>query len=376
MPSKISYLTPLLVAVGMILQLAGCSTINEMFPDRSGEYKQAQTTAPLEVPPDLTTTSMGDTLIVKDGSTTLSGYTSARNTIQGRGGSMVLPDQAGVELKRDKDRFWLVVQGDPSEVWQDARGFWLENGFPIVKEDPVIGTLETGWVESRTSIPQGPIRNVVGRVFDKAYTSPYQDRYRMRLEVGETPGYTDIYISHQGVQEIVTDANDEGATKWGPRPSDPGLESEMLKKMMIFLGALPQQVEELADQPATTEPERASAELIQKGDGEATLVVHEDYSRAWRSIGIALERIDFAVHDRDRQEGVYFVRYNDPLKGPNKKGLFSGWWGGDEEKAEIYQIKLNDDGADTRVVVMNEAGEPETSVTGVRILTLLYEQLR
>ena len=67
-----------------------------------------------------------------------------------------------------------------------------------------------------------------------------------------------------------------------------------------------------------------------------------------------------------------------PLKS-EKKGALSKlafWSGDDEEQVATYQIKLNDDGANTRVVVLNAAGEPETSVTAVRILTLLYEELR
>ena len=70
---------------------------------------------------------------------------------------------------------------------------------------------------------------------------------------------------------------------------------------------------------------------------------------------------------------------NDPLKGQKDSGLLSKlafWSSDDEEKVQHYQIKLSDDGEDTRVVVLNKDGGPEISVTGVRILTLLYEELK
>ena len=120
------------------------------------------------------------------------------------------------------------------------------------------------------------------------------------------------------------------------------------------------------------------AELIQQDSGQATLVVHEGFARAWRSVGIALGRVDFAVDDRDRSIGIYYVRYNDPLKGQNKRSFFSklAFWSDDDEQVERFQVKLTDDGVDTRVVVLNAEGESESSVTAVRILTLLHEELQ
>ena len=366
-----------LLALVMLPTVTACSWLNNVFPDRSKDYQKAKPSASLEVPPDLTTTAVTDGLVVPSESTTLSGYTTARKTSGARAGeSVVLPSQESLSLERYQDRAWLVVQGDPAAVWPEAREFWLENGFLIVTEDPATGILETDWAENRAKIPQGPIRRLVGRVWDQAYSSAYRDRYRMRLERGEKPGTTELFITHQGVEEILTSESDESATVWGPRPKDPGLESEMLKRMMIYLGVQPEQAEQML---AEEKPVQIHAELIQQDSGQATLVVHDDYSKAWRNVGIVLDRVDFAVEDRDRLQGIYYVRYNDPLKDQKDKGLLSKlafWSSDDEQQVQHYQIKLSDDGADTRVVVLNEEGDPEISVTGVRILRLLHEELK
>ena len=366
-----------LLALIMLPSLTACSWLDNLFPDRSRDYRKAEPAPSLEVPPDLTTTPVTDSLVVPSDSTTLSGYTTARKTLGNRSGdSAVLPSQESLSLERYQDKAWLVVQGEPGAVWPEAREFWLENGFFIMTEDPATGILETDWVENRAKIPQGPIRKLVGRVWDQAYSSAYRDRYRMRLERGEKPGTTELFITHQGVEEILTSESDESATVWGPRPKDPGLESQMLKRMMIYLGVQPEQAEQML---AEEKPVRIQAELIQQDSGQATLVVHDDYSKAWRNVGIVLDRVDFAVEDRDRLQGIYYVRYNDPLKGKKDKGLLSKlafWSSDDEQQVQHYQIKLSDSGADTRVVVLDEAGEPEASVTGVRILTLLYEELK
>ena len=149
----------------------------------------------------------------------------------------------------------------------------------------------------------------------------------------------------------------------------------MLKQVMVYLGATPQRAEQLF---AAQTPAPDQAELTKSGDGQPVLVVHKSFPQAWRSVGITLDRVDFAVEDRDRSAGTYYVRYNDPLK-HQKKGFLSklAFWSDDEtDKVTTYQIKLVDDGADTRVMVLNEKGEAEATVTPVRILTLLYEELR
>jgi outer membrane protein assembly factor BamC len=373
---RILFASGLLVTAALLQSLAACSWLNNAFPDRSKDYKKAETGRSLEVPPDLTTTTTSDALVVPEGETTLSGYTSARQTLVRGGSAPVLPGQEGITLQRDRDRAWLVVDADPRSVWSKAREFWLENGFLIVSEDPTIGVLETDWVENREYIPQGVIRSLISRIWEGAYTSAYQDRYRMRLENGERSDTTEVFISHQGIQEQMEGSSDSTQTYvWMPRPSDPGLESTMLKKLMIYMGVAPQQAEQ---QVAAKEPQPERAELIQQESGGAVLVIHEGFARAWRSVGITLDRVDFAVEDRDRSSGIYYVRYNDPLKG-QKKGVLSKlafWSSSDDEKVVTYQIKLTDEGADTRVVVLDAAGKPELSVTAVRILTLLHEELR
>jgi outer membrane protein assembly factor BamC len=107
-------------------------------------------------------------------------------------------------------------------------------------------------------------------------------------------------------------------------------------------------------------------------------VIHEDYDKSWRNVGIVLDRVGFAVEDRDRLQGLYYVRYSDPLKSQNKGSFLSklAFWSDDEQKVDHYRIKLTDDGADTRVVVQDADGKPEKSVTAVRILNLLYDELK
>jgi outer membrane protein assembly factor BamC len=356
--------------------LPACSWLDNTFPDKSKDYKRAEPARSLEVPPDLTTTPTSDALVVPSESNTLSGYTSARQSLdrQQPGVAGVLPDQDNLRFERDDDHAWLVIEGDPQAVWPRAREFWVENGFLIASEDPVLGTLQTDWVENRAAIPKGPIRSLLGRVYENAYSSAYRDRYRMRLERGQQPGTTEMFITQQGVEEIVVAGGEEGTTKWGPRPPDPGLESLMLKRMMIYLGVQPAEAEEIV---ATAEPQRARADLVQQDSGAAALVIHSEFTKAWRDVGIVLDRVGFVVEDRNREEGLYYVRYSDPLK-RSDEGFLSrlAFWSDDDQSVDHFRIKLNDDGADTRVVVQNAEGEAEVSATAVRILNVLHDELK
>ncbi len=361
----------------LITSLSACTWLDKTFPDKTQDYKRAEPAAALDVPPDLNSTPTSDSLVTPSGSAaTLSGYTSARQSLHARQpGNAVLPAQDGLRFERDHGHAWLVVQGEPQAVWPRAREFWLENGFLIARENPSLGTLQTDWVENRASIPKGPIRSLISRVYENAYSSAYRDRYRMRLERGETPGTTEVYITQQGVEEVLVSQEVDSDTKWVPRPADPGLESEMLKRLMIHLGVQPAKAEQLAATPA---PARARAELVQQDSGQTALVVHREFEKAWRDVGIVLDRVGFVVEDRNRAQGLYYVRYSDPLK-EQKKGLLSklAFWSDDEsQKVDHYQIKLSDDGTDTRVVVQNAEGQAEISPTAVRILNVLYDDLK
>jgi outer membrane protein assembly factor BamC len=150
----------------------------------------------------------------------------------------------------------------------------------------------------------------------------------------------------------------------------------MLRRLMVYLGAS----EQRATQAIAGQASKASkARLVQEG-GETVLLIDEELRNAWRTTGLALDRVGFAVEDRDRSAGIYYVRYDDPSKGQEKKkGFLSklAFWSSDKvDTVTQYQVKLTGEGQTTRVVVRDEGGQRDDSPTAQRILTLLSEQLR
>jgi outer membrane protein assembly factor BamC len=360
-------------ALSVLMLATACSVLNKVAPGRKVDYKKSQTTAPLEVPPDLTSTSINEApdLLNAPGGTS---YSEISKSEPDTGRSTVLPQNAGIHVERDGNQEWLLIDAPPAEVWPKMRDFWMQQGFLIKMEDPRLGILETGWSENRADIPSGFIRNMLGKVMDFAYSAATRDQYRVRLEHGTTPGTTELYLTQRGMEEVVTGTPGEGSTIWKPRPSDPELEAEMLKRLMVFMGV----EEQKAKTMLATKPKQPSrAELVSDSKG-VMLMDKEDFSRSWRRTGVALDRIGFAVEDRNREKGIYFVRYNDPLADDDKKGWFSSlaFWSSDKKESKQYQIALIAQGAQTQIIVNDNDGKRENSSTAKRILTLLEEQLR
>lgn len=364
-----------------MLLAAGCSSFE--VPGSKIDYKSTSRLPPLEVPPDLTRPSGDDRFVVPDANprstATYSAYSQERTGEARTTRTGVLPTQDNARIERAGSQRWLVVKGSPDALWPVVREFWQEAGFIVNVEMPGAGIMETDWAENRARIPQSGLRGFFGRVLDSVYDSSERDKFRTRLERGVEPGTTEIYISHRGMEEVYTsNQTDTADTRWQPRPPNPELEVEMLGRLMGRLGVEPERVKSQLAAPVAAP--RAS---LSKGGAGSMLTLTEEFDRAWRRVGLALDRIGFTVEDRDRSKGLYFVRYIDP-DADNKTGKANeGWlsklkfWGRDKKpSAEQYRILVKAEGQSTAVNVLNKEGAAETSDTANRILTLLFEQLK
>jgi outer membrane protein assembly factor BamC len=371
------------LAVVAALALAGCSS--SMF-DSKIDYKSSGQLPALEIPPDLTAPARDGRFALPETrqSATLSGYQQERKE-QGRPGTTsLLPQAENVRLERAGSERWLVVQEPPEKVWPAVREFWQERGFNIKSESAEAGVMETDWAENRANLPQDFIRGLLGRVAEQLYSTAERDKFRTRLERTQDGKGTEVYISHRGMQEVYTPStgsnrgSNEGQTTWQPRQPDAGLEAEFLRRLMVRLGVS----EERAKLAAGAGPPPNRAEIVKSSDGLQLLQVNEPFDRAWRRVGLALDRVGFTVEDRDRQNGLYFVRYADPESDMQKKdserGLLSRLFGSSDPKvkAEQYRVQVKPEKEASTVNVLNKDGGTESSSTAQRILALLHEQLK
>lgn len=366
----------LFIISAVTLGLVGCKSVTT---NDTVDYKSAGAVRGpnLAYPPDLITAQADRRYIVQDGSATMSEYNAAvKKSIQTR--KNVMTGIPGMRIARDGERRWLVVEKPAPELYPQIKDFWQENGFLLVTDSPSTGIMETDWAQNRAKISQDFIRSILGSALDSIYDTGERDKYKTRLEVTK-PGETEIYITQRGaIEKCMNDAT--GAciyTIWTARPNDPDLEAVFLARLMERLGMTQEQAKAQVAVPLG--PKSPKAKLVQDGVNTAHIEIASGFDRAWRDTGLALDRSNFTVEDRNRSSGAYYVRYVNPKDLGDTKGFFSNLFSSKDEsglKAKIYSVVVKSTGENTAsIYVQNAEGKPENTPAGLQLLTLLTEQL-
>jgi outer membrane protein assembly factor BamC len=371
----------------IVLLVAACSSlpdVSDYLPDQTLDYKrQREASDDLAVPPNLLAGKYDDAMDIPEpgGTATYSQYAAEKHKHHEVATSgEVLPEFKDVTLKREGDNRWLVVKATPQQVWPRVVAFWRSQGILLVEQDPSVGVMKTGWMENRAEIRKDYITNILRMVVGGLYETSTRDQYRVRLEPGSEPGTTDIYLTERGMVEKVVNSEISGNedTIWEPGSSDPGKEAIMLRRLMVYLGVSEQQAARAIAQ-SETPGGTGMARLTQGTGGQPELVIDQDFPQAWRLTGLALDRVGFAVQDQDRTQGIYYVRYESGATAKKKGGFFSRlafWRSKEAEAVSQYRVKLTSQGKQTRVAVLDQAGQPANPTSAQRILKLLQAEIR
>jgi outer membrane protein assembly factor BamC len=266
-----------------------------------------------------------------------------------------------------------VVKRPADQLWGPVRDFWQESGFLLAIYQANLGIMETDWAENRAKLPQDFIRQAIGKVLDSLYSTGERDKFRTRME-RNAAGETEIYISHRGMIEVYSAANNQkDQTAWQPRAADPELEAEFLRRLMVKLGTPAEQAKSLV---ASAVPQTSSR--VATVNNAPVVQINEGFDRAWRRVGLALDRTGFTVEDRDRSQGMYFVRYVEPNPDKKEPGFFAKLFGGSAPAVPPlkYRIALKSEGESTTVSVLNATGAPETSANAQRIVQVIAADLK
>lgn len=360
----------LAIALGSLIALTGCGALS--LEGDKVDYKSAVKAPTLEIPPDLTQLSRDGRYVAPRGNVSASEM-QASQPLTVASTTIAAPEMGDVRIERDGDQRRLVIKRPADALWEPVRTFWQDSGFTLATADQAVGIMETDWAENRAKIPQDFIRSSLGKVLDNLYSTGERDKFRIRFE--KTPnGDTEIYVTHRGMKEVY-DSSSRDSTVWQPRPADPELETEFLRRMMIKLGVTQQQAAaaQVVDvQPAAPTVRLATVNQI------PTLEVADGFDRAWRRVGVSLDRTGFTVEDRNRAEGLYFVRYVAPIANKKERGFFSKLFTSapDAPAPLKYRIVLRSSDNSTTVSVLNQAGNPESSQNAERILKVLFDDLK
>lgn len=364
------------LTLGLLLSsmlLSGCSTINDTLVGEKIDYKSAAKKGPsLDVPPDLSQLTRDNRYAVPGVAVTANTFQSDKASRAGQVG-IAASSVGDVRIERSGNQRWLVVNRPADKLWEPVREFWKTSGFQLAIDQQDLGIIETDFAENRAKLPQDFIRNTLGRVLENLYSTGERDKFRTRMERTASGG-TEIFISHRGMIEVVTNSSSTStSTVWQPRPADPELEAEFLRRLMVQLGVSPDQSKALIAVDAARQTSR-----IETVNNQQVLLVDDGFDRAWRRVGLGLDRTGFTVEDRDRSKGLYFVRYVAPLSDNKSSGFFGNLF---SSKAAApaplkYQIVLTAKGDMTSVTVLNADGKPDTTGNAQRIFKVLADDLK
>ncbi len=372
--SKFSLLLILSMLIS-VLGLAGCSSTPEK------EKTPEQLARPLEVPPDLSSLPPEDSLSsgFLNKESKYSTYSEKKEQKIRSNDPIVkltkplLPEFEAVKIYKAGSQQWLVVKSEAEPLWFSIRRFIKLIGFEITVQTPETGIMETNW-KTKKPLVLGKTAGFLSSALGSFYATDKRDQYRFRLERGIEPGTMEVYVSHRGMEEVLASGGfvDVAETIWQPRPSDPELEVEVLRLLMFHLGTSEEKIDTIAR--GITPLEKVK---LKKNDDNITILwMGEKLDRAWRRVGISLDRTYFTVQDRDRTVSIYYVKYFNP-NAEAEKGFFSSIIGDDEpEEPQYYQVALRKVEDGTTVEIRDKEGDILDDEDGLRILKLLYKQLK
>ena len=329
-----NYLSIVLIS----LALASCSKVTDpvkkiSLGSRDVNYQADEKVDSLIIPPDLTApNSQG-------------AFTEVEEIVDD---NQILPRVQNIEIKRDKYRRWLLVELPPSKVWVLSKEFFRSYGFIIEKENQKIGLLETDYLEIETKVPDkslGAIRAALSKALKTQYGLPIADKYRIRIEPTVNPMESEVYLTLSSIGEVVS-----GATRvWQPREKDVELETEMLLKLMVFLGN--DKSDAITKIQSNNNESNVNISVVLSETGYATLLFPFDKQESWKLLGWALDELSIDIDDRDQIEGSYFINVT-----PNK-GFFSKLLAS-TSITKTYQLILKEDtNSQTRVIFVDFSEE-------------------
>jgi outer membrane protein assembly factor BamC len=354
----------LALSLGGCISLGGDDKEEEQISlgERSIGYYSDKTVTSLEIPPDLTKPSSQNEFKLENYVTgiqedTLS-FSEKDNTI--KEASSILRTLANIEVKKSGDRRWLLVDKKPDAVWNLSKSFFKSHGFSIKKTNKKIGMMETDFLENHPEIPDkslGVIRSMLKKAIAARYALPIVDKYRIRIEPADNGDKSEVYLSLTSMEEVLTKAgSDDENTIWQSRPKDQALETEMLYRLMTFLGSDHAVAREKIIQ--AKEDQTLTVSLSKGVNGYAKLTFSLNQYDTWDNMGWALDQLNIDVDDKDVKEGSFYIN----VARTEDQGLWSRMFGDDAIK-KSFQILVRQTSDNETEVYFNDISEENEQAT-------------
>ncbi|MBP6115533.1 MAG: outer membrane protein assembly factor BamC [Neisseriaceae bacterium] len=360
-----------------VMSLTACASSNPAEPKLDYQSPSAPKEVSLAVPPDLTTPNMDPRYVIPQGAVTATQIANAgKRGQQVTGNPALLPQVKDIHIERDGAQRWLAIDNKTAdEIWPQLKQFWQEMGFVMASEEPQIGLMQTEWAENRAKLPNDGLRKLFEKVgLGNVYSTSERDQFVIRME--RSNNGVNVFFGHKGMEEVY-DSKNKDTTVWQPRPSDPNLEAALLGRFMMYLGLNEEQVsQQLAQNDA---PTGSLARIVGN-----TVELQDSGERAYRRVGLALDRVGLTVIQENRERALYLVKpadlEADAIK-TDKPGVFTRWFGKKqeavvEEKPQLIVSVVPTSQGTSAVTILNEDGSPYQGKDANTFLSRLQTELR
>ena len=313
------------IVLTIILILTGCAT------EDKGLYRHSKTMGGLEVPPDLTRPQKIDTYTVPE----IGAELRIKPLTEGA---------SRVKVIRDGAQRWLEIEENTDVLWRRLREYWSDHEVKLAWENRGLGIMETEWV----------------RHYENDFA---KDRFRIRLEPGRSNDkITELYLSHQGVQEEFV--NGTAVTSWGERPNDSELEIEVLGQILVYLG-LPREKAEKAKKEA----KKAESKVSMIKGKTPTLLIKGEEKKAIKTLEQAVNRLGHVIVKRIKADGILEIDAEERAEG------FKPGFAEVEGQRSKYRLRYQSKDEGVRVVMLDERNEADGSAFAMETLSRLYEHM-
>jgi outer membrane protein assembly factor BamC len=342
--------------------LVGCTSLDEIpIIDKvtQPDYVSSKKSKKLEIPPELDELSSSDSFTVNGEPTSFKQYLNKDEKNKEK--NLINLDEK-IKVVKSGNMRWLVIPARQKEVWPVVEKFWEDMGFEIYSSKRA-GIIETRWIAESDIKKDDDGLSRFDAWLEALANTTSRRKFRTRIEDGVEEGKTEIYLSQRSsskgigdhynrkskhyentinpdtvyqIQEYKSeDEADEAEMKSNYKDDDLEIQYELLRRLMVRLGSSDLSAKDSLDNAV----EIKQADLVQE-DGYKSLLLKDNYGRAWRRLSLAIDMVGFLVEDKNRSNGVFYIKYSnieiDDQAPKKKKGMLSklAFWADDDEPEE------------------------------------------
>jgi len=327
-------------------------------------YYSNKSVSSLKVPPDLTLPSQENAFKIGEFAKVQEHVISfsEKDKIVSEANS-ILRTPSNVSVEKYGPRRWLRVNKKADDVWDLSRAFLKQQGFAINYTNKKIGVIETDYVENKPYISDqnvGLIRSMIRKATGQSYSLPVIDKYRIRIEPLDEKDETEVHLSLTSFHEIVINQGkgvEEGEnTIWQPIEKDTTIETEMLYRLMVFLGG---EASESIEKIKTAQEKKIINVKVSDGlNGFAKLVFNSDLYSTWDNMSWALDQRNITLEDKDIKEKTFYIKSTATEEPSFFSKLFQ-----EITIQKSYQLQLKSIGKNITEVYFNDISEENDQET-------------